>query len=333
MEWKTRVTELLKCKYPIVQGAMAGLGNWQFAAAVAEAGAHGMITASVSRTPEQLREDIKKCKNATDKSFGVNLSFGICPRIDEMLEVCIKEQVPVETAIYKPDSLVPRIKQSGLIWTHKTARVKDAVYAESLGADAVIVVGLEGTGFKNPEQLPMMTTTTWGTRQIKIPFIAGGGLGDGRGFLGALGMGADGIMMGTAFLATKECPTSDRIKQAIVRTPPDNPQLRHRVLASADPKAYAEVMAMRDKMPMDKWLNMLERINLKDENWRDAAGYNAPPTGSEIADQSTALDAGLRMVSLAVAVIDHVPTVKELIDNIVREAEEILNRWEFLKTR
>ena len=333
MEWKTRVTELLDCKYPIVQGAIAGLGNWQLAAAVAEAGAHGMITASVSRTPEKLREDIKRCRDATDKSIGVNLSFGICPRIEEMLEVCIEAKIPVETSIYKPDSLVPRIKESGLTWMHKTARVKDALYAESLGADAVIVVGPEGTGFKNPEQLPTMTTTIWGTRQIKIPFIAGGGLGDGRGLLGALGMGADGIMMGTAFLATKECSANDRMKQAIVHASPDNPQLRHRVLASADPKAYAEVMAMRGKIPMDKWLNMLERVNLKDENWREAAGYNAPPTGSEIADQSTALDAGLRMVSLAVAVIDHVPTVKELIDNIVREAEEILNRWEFLKTR
>jgi len=332
MEWKTRVTELLDCKYPIVQGAIAGLGNWQLAAAVAEAGAHGMITASVSRTPEKLREDIKRCRDATDKSIGVNLSFGICPRIEEMLEVCIEAQIPVETSIYKPDSLVPRIKEGGLKWMHKTARVKDALYAESLGADAVIVVGLEGTGFKNPEQLPTMTTTIWGTRQIKIPFIAGGGLGDGRGLLGALGMGADGIMMGTAFLATKECPTNDRMKQAIVRASPDNPQLRHRVLASADPKAYAEVMAMRNKIPMDKWLNMLERVNLKDENWRDAAGYNTP-TGSEIMDQSTALDAGLRMVSFAVAVIDHIPTVKELIDNIIREAEEILNRWEFLKTR
>lgn len=333
MEWKTRVTELLDCKYPIVQGAMAGLGNWQFAAAVAEAGAHGMITASVSRTPEKLREDIKRCRDATDKSIGVNLSFGICPRIEEMLEVCIEANIPVETAIYKPDSLVPRIKEAGLTWIHKTARVKDALYAESLGADAVIVVGLEGTGFKSPEQLPTMTTTIWGTRQIKIPFIAGGGLGDGRGLLGALGMGADGIMMGTAFLATKECPTSDKQKQAIVRASPDNPQLRHRVLASADPKAYAEVMAMRNKIPMDKWLNMLERVNLKDENWREAAGYNAPPRESEIANQPEALEAGLRMVSLAVAVIDHIPTVKELINNIIREAEEILDRWEFLKTR
>jgi NAD(P)H-dependent flavin oxidoreductase YrpB (nitropropane dioxygenase family) len=326
MEWKTRVTELLHCKYPILQGAMAGLGNWKFAAAVANAGAHGMITASVSRTPERLREDIRRCRDAApDGSFAVNLSFGICPRIEEMLEVCIEEGVGVETAVYKPDSLAPRIEESGITWIHKVARVKDAQHAEELGADAVIVVGLEGTGFKSPEQLPTMTSTVWGTRLIKVPFIAGGGIADARGFLGALGMGADGIMMGTAFMVTKECPLRESMKEAIVHASPDNPQLRHRVLASADPQAYTEVIAMRDKVPMDKWLRMLERVNIKDQDWR--AGYNE--NEAQIGEMSEPL----RMVSLAVAGITGIPTVKELIDNIIHGAEEILDKWEFLKTR
>jgi nitronate monooxygenase len=325
MKWKTRVTELLDCNYPILQGAMAGFGNWKFAAAVANTGAHGMITASVSRTPERLREDIKRCRDATDGSFGVNLSFGICPRIDEMLEVCIEEGVAVETAVYKPDSLAPRIKESGITWLHKTARVKDALHAEELGADAVIVVGLEGTGFKSPEQLPLLTTTVWGTRQIKVPFIAGGGIADARGFLGALGMGADGIMMGTAFMLTKECPLKDSMKAAILRTPPDDPRLRHRVLASADPKAYAEAMTMRDKMPLDRWLRMLERINIKDKEWKeDFLGERAQLGGDS---------EPIRMVSLAVAGIDHIPTVKELVDSIIKGAEKMLNSWEFLKKR
>jgi nitronate monooxygenase len=231
----------------------------------------------------------------------------------------------VETAIYKPDSLAPRIEESGITWIHKTARVKDALHAEELGADAVIVVGLEGTGFKSPEQLPTMTTTVWGTRLIKIPFIAGGGIADARGFLGALGMGADGIMMGTAFMVTKECPLKNSAKEAIVRASPDDPQLRHRVLASADPKAYAEVMAMRDKVPMDRWLRMLERVNIKDSEWREDFG--------EGASQASEMAEPLRMVSLAVAGITGIPTVKELIDNIIHGAEEILNKWEFLKTR
>lgn len=188
MEWKTRVTELLGCKYPILQGAFGGFGNWKFAAAVAETGAHGLITASVSGTPERLREDIRRCRDSTDGSFGVNLSMSMGPasfRAEEMLEVCIEEGVQVETAAYKPDSWAPRIKEAGLKWIHKTGRVKDALHAERLGVDAVIMVGLEGAGFKNPEQLPAMTTTIWGTRELKVPCIAAGGIGDARGFLGA----------------------------------------------------------------------------------------------------------------------------------------------------
>ncbi len=322
MEWRTRVTELLGCKYPILEGAFGGFGNWQFAAAVAETGAYGLITASVSRTPEKLREDIQRCRDATDGSFGVNLSFGGCPQIEEMLEVCIAEGVPVETAIYKPDSLAPRIKESGVKWIHKTARVKDALHAEKLGADAVIVVGLEGTGFKSIEQLPAMTTTIWGTRVMKVPFIAAGGIGDARGFLGALGMGADGIMMGTAFMATKECPISNAAKERLVRARPDDPRVRHHVLDTADPEAYEEVMKMRDKVPLQEWLRMLENVNLKARDWRKT-------------DAVTERGAGNLswLGSLAVEVIDHVPTVKEFIDGIIHGAEELLDSYQFLKTR
>ena len=328
MEWKTRVTELLGCQYPILQGAFAGLGTWQFAAAAAEAGAHGTITASVSRTPEGLREDIRRCREATDKSFGVNLSFGICPRIEEMLEVCIEEGVPVETAVYKPDSLAPRIKEAGVTWIHKVARVKDALYVESLGADAIIIVGLEGSGFKSPEQLPTLISTVWAKRQLKVPLIAAGGIGDARGFLGALGMGADGIMMGTAFMSTQECPLKEAAKETLVRSQPDQPQLRNRVLATADPKALAEVMALRDKTPLDKWLRMLEHVNVKERNWKEAGELVADDSVTGRRDEEWS-----RLGSLAVAVIDRISTVREFIDSIIREAEELLDSWQFLKTR
>ncbi len=322
MEWKTRVTELLGVKYPILQGALMGLGNWKFAAAVANAGAYGCITAAVSRTPERLREDIKRCRDATSGAFSVNLSFSSCPRIEEMLEVCIEERVPVETAVYKPDSLVPRIKEGGLQWIHKTARVKDALHAEKLGADAVIVVGLEGIGFKNPQQLPTMLTTILGKREIKVPFIVAGGLGDARGFLGALAMGADGIMMGTAFMCTKECPASDAVKAAMIRARPDDPYLRNRVLGTVDPKAYEEVTKLQGKVPLQEWLRMLERVNLKEDNWKSYAkteGLSEPEL--------------IKMVSLAVAFIDHVSTVKEFIDGIIHGAEEILDGSPVLKMR
>ncbi len=294
MEWKTRVTELLGCKYPILQGAIAGLGNWEFAAAVAKAGSHGTITASNSRTARQLQEDIKKCKEAAFKapgSFGVNLSIGICPEIEKMLEVCIEEKVPIETSVYKPDDLAPRIKSSGLPWIHKAARVKDAVHAVEVGANAIILVGLEGAGIKNPTQLPTLTTMLWGRRHINVPLIAAGGIGDAHGFMAALGMGADAIMMGTAFLATKECPMKDSIKESIIHLTPDNPELRQRVMTPGTPVRPSEGIA-----------ESVER------DWSLSASFAA---GS----------------------IDHIPTVKELIESIVSEAEKIINGWEFLKTR
>jgi NAD(P)H-dependent flavin oxidoreductase YrpB (nitropropane dioxygenase family) len=295
MEWKTRVTELLGCKYPILQGAMSRLGTWQFAAAVANAGAHGTITASISETPQRLQKDIRQCKDASARAsgtFGVNLSIGLCPDIEEMLEVCIAEKVPIETSVYKPDALADRIKASGLPWLHKAARVKDAVHAVEVGAGAIILVGLEGVGIKNPEQLPTMTTTIWGRSRINVPLIASGGIGDGYGLMAALGMGADGIMMGTAFLATRECINKDSDKEAIVRLTPEDPDLRQRVMVPGLPRQPTE-----------------ERTE---------------PTETRQQGPSASFAAGA---------IDHIMTVQELIDSIINGAEKILDSWEFLKTR
>ncbi|GAG05466.1 unnamed protein product, partial [marine sediment metagenome] len=141
--------------------------------------------------------------------------------------------------------------------------------------------------------------------------------GDGRGFLGALGMGADGIMMGTAFMATKECPTNEASKMEMVQSRPDNPRLRFRVLSHASPKDYAEVMQKRNEMPMEEWLPLLERIQPKDSDWVGPADV---PEAS-------------RVGSLAIGAIESVPTVKGFVDGIIREAEEILDSWEFLKKR
>jgi NAD(P)H-dependent flavin oxidoreductase YrpB (nitropropane dioxygenase family) len=277
-----------------------------------------MITASVSGTPEKLKEDIRKCREATGGTFSVNFTLTHSLPWNEMLEVCIEERVPLETAAYKPDDLVPRIKEAGLTWIHKAARVKDAVRAAKLGVDAVIIVGLEGTGFKSPEQLPTMLSLVWTLRETNIPVIAAGGIGDARGVLGVLGTGAEGIMMGTAFMATKECPLNDRMKEAIVQASFDNAELRHRVLSVADPKTLEEVMKLRNSVPTDRWLLMLERVNLKDPNWRDpdSAGQDR--------------DSRLRMVSLAAGVIDEVKPVKEFINGLINDAETIISSRTFL---
>jgi hypothetical protein len=247
----------------------------------------------------------------------VNFTLSDARPWKEMLEVCIEEKVPLETAAYKPDDLVPRIREAGLTWIHKAARVKDAVRAAELGADAVIIVGLEGTGFKSPEQLPTALSVIWALREIKAPVIAAGGIGSARGLLGALGMGAEGVMMGTAFMATRECSINEKMKEAILQTGFDSAELRRQVLSVADPKDLEEVMKLRGTVPQQEWLMMLERVNLKDPNWRDPG---SPMMGG---------DSRLRMVSFAAGVISESLPVKDFIDGIIREAEEIMNGWRF----
>jgi tRNA-dihydrouridine synthase len=186
------------------------------------------------------------------------------------------------------------IKQGGIPWIHKAARVKDAVHAQEFAPDAIILVGIEGAGIKNPEQLPTMTTIIWGRRQLNVPIIAAGGIGDAHGFLAALGMGADGIMMGSAFMATKECAIPDSMKETMTRLNPEDADLRRRVLIPGPPRRPTDA-PRDDSAPRER-------------DWSQA-------------------------VSLAAGVIDRIPTVKELIDGIIREAEEILNGWAFLKAR
>jgi NAD(P)H-dependent flavin oxidoreductase YrpB (nitropropane dioxygenase family) len=319
MNWKTRVTELLGSKYPIIQGAFGGFGTSALAAPVAEAGGFGIITASALRTPEGLREDIKKARSVTDKPFGVNLSIGLCPRVDEMREVSIEERVPVIfTAAYRADDHGHRIQEAGLKWVHKVVTVKHALVAERQGADAVVIVGLEGTAFKNISQLPTLTSITSAARALKIPVIAAGGIGDARGFLAALAMGAEGIYMGTRFLATEECPVSDRYKQKLVDAQPWEVEYRDRCLAPPKMEELEKVMGERGNLPQDHWLQRLEQVLLRQS-----------PADAEVDWESGFdIDMVLRIAggSLAVGVIDRVMSVKELIDTIIADAGHILSK-------
>ncbi len=323
MEWKTRVTQMLGCEYPILQGALSGLANWEFVAAVSETGAHGCLTAAVSRTPERLRQDIRSCREASSKPFSVNISVGNCPHIDEMLDVALDEGIEVvETAIYNADKYGKRVKEAGKKWVHKTATIKHALHAEDHGADAVIIVGLEGIGYKNIAQLPTMVTAVLAAQQMKVPLVIAGGIGDARGLLSALAAGADGIMMGTRFMATRECPLPERYKQNMVELSADHPQLRHRVLAEPNPREYEEVMKLRDQMPLERWLPRLEKVMLKDSDWKEAYRMWEAPVE---------FLGGL--VSMAVGVIHDIPACKELVDRMIKDAEKQASNWQFVKVR
>ena len=319
MNWKNRVTDILGSQYPIIQGAFAGFGTSALAAPVSDAGGFGIITAGALHTPEGLREDIRKARSMTDKPFGINLSVGLCPHIDEMREVAIEERVPVIfTAVYRAEEHGRRIHQAGLKWVHKVATVHHALAAERQGADAVVIVGLEGAGFKSISQLPTLIAITTAARMMKVPLIAAGGIGDAHGFLAALGMGAEGIYMGTRFMATKECPISERYKQAMVDAQSWDPKYRDRALAPPKAEEYEKVMKEKGEAVTGEWLMRLERVLLKESpdvprDWQ-----------SDFRDDDPEVAVRVTGGSLAVGVIDSVVSVRELIDTIIREAEQIL---------
>jgi len=316
--WKTKITEMLGIEYPIIQGAFGSFGTSALAAPVSEAGGLGMITATALKTPEGLREDIRRAKSMTTKPFGVNLTMAGSPHIEEMREVVIEEGVPVvETAAYRAEAHGKRLQERGVKWLHKVATVKHALAAEQQGADAVIVVGLEGAGFKSPHQLPTLISVTWAVRQLRVPVIAAGGIADGRGLMAALAMGAEAVYMGTAFMATKECPISERHKLWMTKADPSEPKYRDRCLAPPKPEEIEKVMEMRGSVREDEWLNRLEQTMLK------GSSANSIPNEADMEEEILRNLPG----SLAVAVIEDVISVRELIETIMSEAEAIRRRW------
>jgi NAD(P)H-dependent flavin oxidoreductase YrpB (nitropropane dioxygenase family) len=296
MDWSTRVTELLGCRYPIIQGAFGGFGRSTMAAPVSEAGGFGIITATALNTPERLRNDIRKARSMTDRPFGVNLSLIGHPDIARLREIAIEERVAaIFTSAYNAQEHGQRIKEAGIPWVHKVGTLKHALVAERQGADAVVVVGIEGEGEKSAVHLSTMTSVTLACRALKIPVIAAGGIADGRTFLAALAMGAEGVYMGTAFMATRECPIAQRHKQALVDASPYDPALRDKVFAPPPPG--------------------LDELTRKQEVWQLVG--DAKP-------HSTSRPMPVMSGSMAVGTITEIVSVKELIDRIVAEAEGLL---------
>jgi nitronate monooxygenase len=306
MEWRTRITEMLDIKYPIIEGAFGSFGKADLAAAVSEAGGLGMITANALRTPEKLRREIRRARTMTEKPFAVNLSPVIHPGLTAMLEVAIAERVPaIETAGFRSTEYGRRIKEAGLIWIHKVTTVKHTVTAEQDGADAVCIVGLEGAGFKNPTILPILVAIPMAVKRIKIPVIAAGGIGDAHGFLAALAMGAEAVLLGTVLMAVKECPISERRKQILVEADPYDPKWRDVVIHTPT----------------------LDQINKLIESAKETGDDQAILRAIWEMEGAPDLYSTRHFpypASLAVGFIDNVVSAKELIDNIINDAEKIL---------
>ena len=234
MEWKTKITEMLGCKYPIIQGAFAGLGRAYLAAPVSEAGGFGIITAHNFKNAELLREEIIRAKEMTKNNFGINFTL-MPPKLSEeyymkMVDVVIDEGIKtIFTSAYKAKRIGEKLHGADVNWIHKCATMKHAIATQNHGADAVVIVGVEGTGFKAPLQNTTLINMVMANKKLNIPFIAAGGIGDAHGFLSALSMGAEAVCMGTVFMAVKECPISDKSKERMIRQDCFDPELFQKV--------------------------------------------------------------------------------------------------------
>ncbi|MFO8101053.1 MAG: nitronate monooxygenase [Dehalococcoidia bacterium] len=300
MKWDTRLTQMLDIEYPVIQGALAVIGRAELAAAVSEAGGLGMITAWTLKTPERLHSEIEKCRSLTNKPFAVNLSPTVDPALIPLREAAIEEKVPViETAGYQAEDHGKRIKEAGLLWFHKVQSVKHALSAQKHGADAVCIMGLEGAGLKSPNMLTTFVSIAMAARQLSIPVIAAGGIGNGRTFLGALALGAEAVLMGTIFCAVRECPLSDSHKEVLVKADPYDPQWRDPILHTPTQEELQALMQAEGTKEIMQAAGKAESAGIPKE-------------------------AGINTASLAIGFVDGMPTAKELIDGIISGAEQIL---------
>ena len=217
---RTRITDLLEIEHPIIQGGMHFVGFAELAAAVSAAGGLGIITGLTQRTPEALANEIRRCREMTNRPFGVNLTFlpAVTPPdypgyIRAIVEGGVKI---VETAGNNPQKWLPALKEAGIKVIHKCTSVRHSLKAESIGCDAVSVDGFECGGHPGEDDVPNFILLPRAAEELKIPFVASGGMADGRSLVAALSLGADGMNMGTRFIATKEAPVHEHVKQALL---------------------------------------------------------------------------------------------------------------------
>ncbi|MEW8986680.1 MAG: nitronate monooxygenase [Bacillus sp. (in: firmicutes)] len=315
---KTRVTEIFGIKYPIVQGGLAYLAYAELAAAVSNAGGLGQITAATLRTPERLRSEIQKIRTLTDKPFGVNFAISRHDgRYEELLEVAIEEKVPaISITGGNPKPVFERLKGENIKTLVLVSGARQAQKAEELGADAVMAVGQEGGGHLGREDLGTMVLIPRVVDSVSIPVLASGGIGDGRGLLAAFALGAEGIEMGTRFIATQECVhANEKYKQAILEANETDTVVIKRTLG-------APARALKSDFAMD--IIDREHKGATYEDIKDLISGKANCNYIYDGNESE----GFGWAGQVVGLINDVPSVQELFNDMISTANKGLNRME-----
>ena len=316
---KTRITELFGIQHPIIQGGMHYVGFAELAAAVSNAGGMGIITGLTQRTPELLANEIARCREMTDKPFGVNLTFlptVSSPDYPGYIKAIIDGGVKaVETAGNNPQKWLPAMHQAGIKVIHKCTSVRHSLKAQAIGCDAVSVDGFECGGHPGEDDVPNFILLPRAADELAIPFVASGGMADGRSLVAALALGAEGINMGTRFMATQEAPVHGNVKAAIVAASELDTRLVMRPLRNTE-------RVLRNAA-VDRLLEKERNLgaDLKFEDIIDEVAGVYP----KIMTQG-AMDAGVWSCGMVAGLIHDVPTVKELIDRIMAEAEALIGQ-------
>nr|WP_281248921.1 nitronate monooxygenase family protein [Bacillus alkalicellulosilyticus] len=317
MNWNTKVTQLLNITYPIVQGGLAYLAYAELAAAVSNAGGLGQITAMSLASPEQLRQEIKEVRRKTEKPFGVNFAIGQSRRpYQDMVEVAIEENVPVISITGgNPTPIFEQLQGVNIKKLVLVAAKRQAEKAEELGADAVMVVGQEGGGHLGKSDTGTMVLVPQVVDAVSIPVIASGGIGDGRGLMAALALGAEGIEMGTRFIATQECiHAHDLYKQDILKATETDTIVIKRALG-------APARALRNE-----WTDKILEAENQEGTYEAIKDFISGEANKRYIYEGKE-NKGFGWAGQIVGRIHDVPKVEDLIKRMIQDAETIRNRW------
>lgn len=321
--FQTRLTRLLGIKFPIIQGGLQWLATADLAAAVSEAGGLGIISSLSFPGRAPLKDEIRRLKGMTSRPFGVNLSM--LPeltkgdRTEEILEVILEEKVPVvETSGRSPEPFIQRLKNEGIKLIHKVPSVRFAQKAESVGADAVTVVGFECGGHPGMDDITSMVLIPSVANSVRIPVVAGGGIADGRGLVASLALGADGVLMGTRFVATRECPAHPRIKEWFVRGRETDTLVIQRSIRNA--ARVIRNRAAETALEIEQKGATLEEIL---EVVKGKMGRKPLLEGD--------LESAIIACGQSVGLIHEITSVREVVDGIIRQAGDLIERLNAVK--
>ncbi|MCY3982349.1 MAG: nitronate monooxygenase family protein [Roseovarius sp.] len=316
---KTRITEMLGIEHPIIQGGMHYVGFAELAAAVSNAGGLGIITGLTQGTPEKLANEIRRCKEMTDKPIGVNLTFLpslAAPDYPGLVKAIIDGGVTiVETAGRNPAQVLPYLKDAGIKIIHKCTSVRHSLKAQDIGCDAVSVDGFECGGHPGEDDIPNMILLPRAADELEIPFVASGGMADARSLVASLAMGADGMNMGTRFIATKEAPVHDNVKQAIIAATELDTRLVMRPLRNTE-RVLSNSAVER---LLEKERSLGSKLTFEDIKDEVAGIYPKVMLDG-------CMDSGAWSCGLVAGLINDIPTCRELINAIMSDAEEIIRR-------